>query len=89
LIALVWSLYQKQTENPGPATEESPIMARRSKPLPAWILNVLAVPDVAATLLLFMYTTPAPGNGFVVLSYVGDWPALVFASVYPLPLASA
>jgi hypothetical protein len=41
-------------------------------------------------LLLFMYTTPAPGNGAVELSKVGAFEGpFVLVRVYPLPLASA
>jgi hypothetical protein len=58
-----WALYQKQTEKPAPGTAPVPIIEARSNPLPADILNDWVVPEVAAILLLFRYTAPAPGNG--------------------------
>ena len=88
-VAPSWTLYQKQTENPAAGAAPVPIMERRSKPLPAWILNVFAVPVVAAMLLLSIYATPAPENGPVLNSDWGLYDApLVSVRVNPPPLAS-
>ena len=75
LPSLSWALYQKQIENPAPGVLSVPTMERRSSPVPENALIVWVELNKAELSELFMYMTPAPGKGFVEVSYVGVFEA--------------